>query len=124
VAENQSIKNNKLCETKPIFKKPKLNLSHYKIKDYVNNLRLLKMAKQTQSNPILSASGGFKRRSFGLSGIVGASILPAGFTGLAAAFQFMICDFRFTIALFRLPRCARNDETITLFLQRGGGRLL
>jgi hypothetical protein len=52
VAENQSIKNNKLCKTNPIFRKPKMNLSHYTTKDYVNNLRLLKMAKQTQTKPI------------------------------------------------------------------------
>jgi len=38
---------------------PKMNLTNYMTKDYVNNLRLLKMEKQTQSNPILSASGGF-----------------------------------------------------------------
>ena len=47
----------KLCQTKPIFRKPKINLSHYKIKDYMNNLRLLKMQKQSQTNPIQSQFG-------------------------------------------------------------------
>jgi hypothetical protein len=66
VAETQSIKNNKLCKTNPISEKPKMNLTSYATGDYENNSRLLKMAKQTQTNPtcselvepILSASGG------------------------------------------------------------------
>jgi hypothetical protein len=29
-----------------------------------------------------------------------------------AAFPFMIYDFRFTIAILRLPRCARNDKRL------------
>jgi len=32
--EAGSIKNNKLCETKPISKKPKMNLNFYLAKDY------------------------------------------------------------------------------------------
>jgi hypothetical protein len=52
VAQNVSIKNNKLCETNPISERPKTNLTHYKIKDYDNKSGLLTMGKQTQSNPI------------------------------------------------------------------------
>jgi hypothetical protein len=59
VVKSQSIKNNKLCKTNPISEMPKMNLTNYMTKDYVNNLRLLKMEKQSQTKPILSASGGF-----------------------------------------------------------------
>jgi hypothetical protein len=55
VAETQSIKNNKLCKTNPISKKPKMNLNHYTTNDYENKSGLLTPGKQTQSNPILSA---------------------------------------------------------------------
>jgi len=58
VAENVSIKNNKLCETNPISQKQKMNLSRYTTKNYDNKSGLLTMAKQTQSNPILSAVSG------------------------------------------------------------------
>jgi len=37
-----------------------MNLNHYSTKDYENKLTHRTPAKQTQSNPILSASGGFK----------------------------------------------------------------
>jgi hypothetical protein len=40
VAEIQSIKNNKLCETNPISEKPKLNLTFYSIRDYENKSEL------------------------------------------------------------------------------------
>jgi hypothetical protein len=67
VVKNQSIKNNKLCETNPISEKQKMNLNPCSAKDYENKSPLLKMAKQTQSNPtcselvepILPAYGGF-----------------------------------------------------------------
>ena len=52
VAETQSIKNNKLCKTNPIFQMPKMNLSPCLTMDYENKSGLLTMAKQTQSNPI------------------------------------------------------------------------
>jgi hypothetical protein len=55
VVKNQSIKNNKLCETNPISKKPKMKLNHSMTRDYENKSGLLTMAKQTQSNPTLSA---------------------------------------------------------------------
>jgi hypothetical protein len=61
VAENISIKNNKLCKTNPISEKPKMNLTHSTTNDYENISGLLKPGKQTQSNPILSASGGLVR---------------------------------------------------------------
>jgi len=53
-SEFQSIKNNKLCETNPISKKPKMNLTYYSIKNYENKSGLLTMEKQTQSNPTCS----------------------------------------------------------------------
>jgi hypothetical protein len=62
VAENQSIKNNKLCETNPISGTPKMNLTHYSTNRYDNNSGLLTMQKRSQTNPILSASGGLVRR--------------------------------------------------------------
>jgi hypothetical protein len=37
-----------------------MSLTHYMTKEYENKSGLLTMEKQTQSNPILSASGGFK----------------------------------------------------------------
>jgi hypothetical protein len=52
VAENTSIKNNKLCKTNPIFGKPKMNLTDYKINTYINNSRLSTMQKRSQTNPI------------------------------------------------------------------------
>jgi hypothetical protein len=58
VAENVSIKNNKLCETNPISQKPKMNLNRYTTKNYDNKSGFLTMPKQTQSNPILSAVSG------------------------------------------------------------------
>jgi hypothetical protein len=55
----QSIKNNKLCKTNPIFRESELNLSYYITNGYGNKLPLLQMQKQTQfkpnSNPILPA---------------------------------------------------------------------
>ena len=54
VAENQSIKNNKLCETNPISGTPKMNLTHYSTNRYDNNSSLLTMQKRSQTNPILS----------------------------------------------------------------------
>jgi hypothetical protein len=69
VAETQSIKTTKLCETNPISEKSKMNLTYYMTKDYGNNSPLLTMAKQTQSNPILFASGGFKRHICSVLGL-------------------------------------------------------
>ena len=54
VAENLSIKNNKLCKTNPISKKPKMKLTLYPTKEYENKSGLSTMEKQTQSNPICS----------------------------------------------------------------------
>jgi hypothetical protein len=54
VAENLSIKNNKLCKTNPISEKPKMNLNHYKTKHYDNKSGLLTMEKQTQTKPTCS----------------------------------------------------------------------
>jgi len=51
VAENVSIKNNKLCKTNPISEKSKVRLNLYPTKDYENKSGLLTMEKQTQSNP-------------------------------------------------------------------------
>jgi hypothetical protein len=51
VAENVSIKNNKLCKTNPISEESEMNLKHYMTKDYKNKSGLLKVEKQTQSNP-------------------------------------------------------------------------
>jgi hypothetical protein len=53
VAENVSIKNNKLCKTNPISEESKMNLTHYMTKEYENKSGLLTMEKQTQSNPTL-----------------------------------------------------------------------
>jgi hypothetical protein len=50
--EDGSIKNNKLCETKPIYEEQEMTLNHYITKDYDNNSPLLMMEKQTQSKPI------------------------------------------------------------------------
>jgi hypothetical protein len=49
--KNGSIKNNKLCETKPIFRESELNLSCYITNCYGNKLPLLQMQKQSQINP-------------------------------------------------------------------------
>jgi hypothetical protein len=50
--EDGSIKNNKLCKTNPISKKPKMNLTIYLTKDYGNETATSNAEKQTQSNPI------------------------------------------------------------------------
>jgi hypothetical protein len=56
-----SIKNNKLCETKPIYEEPKMTLNHYITKDYENKSGLLTMEKQTQTNPNKpNFKGGFR----------------------------------------------------------------
>ena len=52
--EAGSIKNNKLCKTKPISEKPKMNLYSYTTKTYDNKSGLLTMEKQTPSKPICS----------------------------------------------------------------------
>jgi len=62
VAEKRSIKNNKLCETKPISEKPKMNLNNYITKDYDNNLRLLTKEKQSQTKPISKGIRGMANR--------------------------------------------------------------
>jgi len=51
VAEIQSIKNNKLCETKPISEKPKMNLTAYATNYYDNKSDHLAMTKQSQNKP-------------------------------------------------------------------------
>jgi hypothetical protein len=59
VAETQSIKNNKLCETNPISEKPKTDLTNYITRDYDNKFGLLTMEKQSQTKPI-SKGGQFE----------------------------------------------------------------
>jgi hypothetical protein len=61
VVKNISIKNNKLCKTNPISEKPKMHLNHYLTRDYENKPPPQSLGKQSQTKPILSASGGFKR---------------------------------------------------------------
>jgi hypothetical protein len=39
------------CQTNPIFEKSKMNLTNYIISSYSNNLRLLKIEKQSQTKP-------------------------------------------------------------------------
>jgi hypothetical protein len=51
VAEIQSIKTTKLCETKPISQKPKMNLTIYMTRDYDNKSASLTPEKQTQFKP-------------------------------------------------------------------------
>ena len=75
VAENISIKNNKLCETNPISGTPKMNLTHYSTNRYDNNSGLLTMQKRSQNEPNqtqfypptadLPAYGGFTATLFG-----------------------------------------------------------
>jgi hypothetical protein len=60
VAENVSIKNNKLCKTNPISERPKMVVTAVITMTNNNEQRTMNYLKQTQSNPILSASGGFK----------------------------------------------------------------
>jgi len=55
---DESIKSERLCKTNPISERLKMNISRYKADDYENKSDLLTMEKQTQSNPILSASSG------------------------------------------------------------------
>jgi hypothetical protein len=54
VAEIQSIKNNKLCKTKPISEMPKMNITHYLTSDYANNSDIPTLEKQSQTKPIYS----------------------------------------------------------------------
>jgi len=56
ISEAGSIKNNKLCKTKPIYEEPKMTLNHYITKDYENKSGLLTREKQTQTNPISKAT--------------------------------------------------------------------
>ncbi len=56
MAEIQSIKNIKLCETKPISETAKMSLTDYKIMTYDNNSRPSTMQKQSQTNPIKANS--------------------------------------------------------------------
>jgi hypothetical protein len=58
-------------QNKPNFPKTKMNLNHYMTKEYENKLKHRTPAKQTQSNPILSASGGFGLFVHFLFGICG-----------------------------------------------------
>jgi hypothetical protein len=46
---------NKLCKTNPIFREPKMNLTHYRTKEYDKKRGSLIMKKQSQTNPILPA---------------------------------------------------------------------
>jgi len=55
VAENISIKNNKLCKTNPISEKPKMVVTLVITMTNNNKQRTMNYSKQTQSNPILSA---------------------------------------------------------------------
>ncbi|MCJ7786636.1 hypothetical protein MUP06_00235, partial [Patescibacteria group bacterium] len=52
LGEGGSIKNNKLCKTNPISKKPEMKLTPCLTMAYENKPPLLTMQKQTQSNPI------------------------------------------------------------------------
>jgi hypothetical protein len=51
-------------QNKPNFRKAKMDVNSILTKAYENKPRLRTPAKQTQSNPILSASGGFKRDTY------------------------------------------------------------
>ena len=53
VAQNVSIKNNKLCKTNPISEKPKMNLTLYITKDYENNRPCDGNAKTNPNKPNL-----------------------------------------------------------------------
>jgi hypothetical protein len=52
LGEGGSIKIERLCETNPIFKTPKMNLNPCLTMDYENKPPLQTPEKQTQSNPI------------------------------------------------------------------------
>jgi hypothetical protein len=53
VVKNQSIKNNKLCETKPIPERPKMVVTLLKTTNYNELLTMNCYSKQTQTKPIL-----------------------------------------------------------------------
>jgi hypothetical protein len=44
----------KLCQTKPIYKMLKMNITNYMTRDYRDNLQLSPTKKQSQTNPIYS----------------------------------------------------------------------
>jgi hypothetical protein len=50
--EIQSIKNNKLCETNPIFETLKMNLTYYATNDYERKSPSSTLEKRTQTKPI------------------------------------------------------------------------
>jgi hypothetical protein len=55
VVEIQSIKNNKLCETNPIFRMPKMLVSAVVTITTNKKLRTMNSLKRTQTKPILPA---------------------------------------------------------------------
>ena len=58
--KTQSIKNNKLCETKPIPEKPEMNLTLYSTMIITTNHQLLTIQnKAKQSQPVVSLSNQF-----------------------------------------------------------------
>jgi hypothetical protein len=61
VAGIRSIKNNKLCETKPISEMPKILVTTVMTMTNNKKQRTMNYSKQTQTKPILSASGRFIR---------------------------------------------------------------
>ena len=94
--EAGSIKNNKLCKTNPISEKPKMNLTFYSTKDYENKSGLLTTVKQTQSNPILSASAcppPADSKGLGQSGILSVEGVRQFFERAAGAFGFGSAKF-------------------------------
>jgi len=52
VVKNQSIKNNKLCKTNPIFRKPKMVVTAVYTMTNNNEQRTMNCSKQTQTKPI------------------------------------------------------------------------
>jgi len=56
--------NNQIIQNKPNFRKAKMVVTAVYTMANNNEQRTVNYSKQTQSNPILSASGGFKRYAY------------------------------------------------------------
>jgi hypothetical protein len=103
VVKIQSIKNNKLCKTKPISEKPKMNLTPCLTMTNNKKQRTTNYSKQSQTKPILPAIAGkiapLLRMPFILMGPA-SSWIPA-FAGMTKTVLVVILEIEVHIPRIR-----------------------
>jgi hypothetical protein len=114
VVENISIKNNKLCETKPISDMPKMTLTSCSTMTNNKKQRTINYQKQTQTKPIQSQfKPKTKPKQTQSNPILPAPLFRVSFTLMGSAFYPPTVGRRIQKARFRF-------ETLRIFVEDDG----